>query len=129
MTGTFQEGQAITIHAPDGTPIALGPKMENNLYKLTLKPSKGTAQGKQEHVFTATELPNWETWHRKLEHVRYPTLTKMLSRDMVNGLHVNEQSPKPTCIPCIEAKHSKHTFPTSNTKCTTTPGELTHMDL
>jgi len=73
-------------------------------------------------------LPTWETWHRCFGHVRYTGLQKLLDRKMVDGFIVDEHSPKPDCIACMEAKQRVEPFPKLS-KRNTKPSELTHIDL
>ena len=57
------------------------------------------------------------------------TLIKNLyDRQLVEGLHINLNSPKPDCIACTEAKLSEAPYGPAS-KWQTRPGELTHMDL
>jgi hypothetical protein len=46
----------------------------------------------------------------------------------VEGLNVDERTPKPDCVACTEAKLHVKPFP-KEMRRTTEPGELTHIDL
>jgi len=81
---------------------------------------------------TVQELRLAKLWHRRIGHLGYRNLAKMPS--MVTGLDVSsaafraaEQSSE-VCEPCIEAKHSRDPFPSSETK-SRQPLDLIHMDL
>jgi len=47
---------------------------------------------------------------------------------MVEGLHVDMQSPRPDCVACTEAKHSEKPYGLAEKK-ETKLGQLTHVDL
>jgi len=53
-----------------------------------------------------TEEPaqGWVTWHRRLGHMGYTTLQRMLDNDLVYGFQVDKNSLKPDCRACTEAK-------------------------
>ena len=74
------------------------------------------------------KLPTWETWHRRFGHVGYTGLQKLLDGKMVEGFTVDEDSPKPDCIACTEAKQHVEPFLKSSIR-KTEAGELTHIDL
>jgi hypothetical protein len=70
----------------------------------------------------------WETWHRRFGHVGYSGIKKLLDNQLVDGLEIDMNSPKPDCIACTEAKLSEAPYgPASEQQMK--PGELTHMDL
>ncbi len=76
----------------------------------------------------ASPSQTWETWHRRLGHVGYSGIKKLSDSQLVEGLHIDENSPKPDCIACTEAKLSETPYGPAS-KRQTRPGELTHMDL
>ena len=53
--------------------------------------------------------------------------SKITGQKMVDGFTVDEDSPKPDCIACTEAKQHVKPFPKSLIR-TTEAGELTHID-
>ena len=74
------------------------------------------------------QLPMWETWHQQFGHVSYHGIKRLFDHKLINGLHINTNSPWPDCIPCTEAKLSQLPFG-EVAQCISKPGELTHMDL
>src|SRR6266850_7123858 len=84
---------------------------------------------KSEYTFQTTRgaLP-WEVWHRHMGHIGYDALCYMCCQQLVKGLLVDQTSPIPDCIACIQAKQMVKLFgPT--TQPNTKPGDLTHIDL
>ena len=66
--------------------------------------------------------------HQRFGHVSYSGLEKLVRLDLVNGIRVDQKSPKPDCIPCMEAKLFEAPYgPASGVD--TKVGELTHVDL
>ena len=117
----------MTLLTKEGKPIARGTKVRNKLYKMTFKHVPGTTHS--DCAFNAASpTPTWETWHRRFGHVGYSGIKKLLDNQLVDGLEIDPNSPKPDCIACTEAKLSEAPYgPASERQ--TKPGELTHMDL
>jgi hypothetical protein len=61
-------------------------------------------------------------------HIGYSGLQKLLDNNMVDGLKVNTNTPKPDCVACTEAKQHVEPFPKITNRNTQT-GDLTHIDL
>jgi len=117
----------LSLLTKDKRTIVRGAKVRNNLYKLRFKHAPRTTYS--DCAFNATSSSQtWETWHRRFGHVRYSGIKKLLDHQLMDGLKININSPKPDCIACTEAKLSETPYgPTSGRP--TKPGKLTHMDL
>jgi len=61
-------------------------------------------------------------------HIGYDALHYMCRQQLVEGLLVDQTSPIPDCIACIQAKQTVKPFSPS-TQTNTNPGDLTHIDL
>ena len=120
----------ITLITKNGTPVAQGIKIHNHLYrmKMDLKLSNPSNKLQSQTFIANNKLPTWETWHRHFGHVGYTGLQKLLDGKMVEGFTVDEDSPKPDCIACTEAKQHVEPFPKSLIR-KTKASELTHIDL
>jgi Pol polyprotein/gag-pre-integrase-like protein len=103
-------GGKIILEDKHKTAVAIGMKIDNNLYKMKLKtciPCENNIKTSSQHLqaYTMTEsTQNWETWHKRYGHVGYTGLQKLLDHKMVNGLTVDTNSTKPDCETCIQAK-------------------------
>jgi len=117
----------LSLLTKDKRPVTRGPKVKNNLYKLTFKHAPRTTHS--DCVFNAASpLQTWATWHKRFGHVGYSSIKKLLDNQLVDGLQIDKNSPKPDCVACTEAKLSETPYgPTSGRPMK--PGELTHMDL
>ena len=88
-----------------------------------------TMASESSQTFASTEsAQSWETWHKRYGHIGYSGLQKLLDNNMVEGLEININTPKPDCVACTEAKQNVEPFPKINNRKTQT-GDLTHIDL
>ena len=88
-----------------------------------------TVASESSQTFASTEsAQSWETWHKHYGHIGYSGLQKLLDNNMVEGLEININTPKPDCVACTEAKQNVELFPKINNRKTQT-GDLTHIDL
>src|SRR6202453_3692744 len=125
-----KDGKLILIDTY-GTPVAVGVKIKNNLYKMRVRlHTEMKDVPKMSHAFNAasTELQRWEVWHRRYGHIGYGGLQKLLNDNLVDGLNVDKKTPKPDCVACTEAKMTREPFK-ARTIRVTAPGQMTHMDL
>ena len=81
-------------------------------------------------VAAASETP--DLWHRRLGHIGYGSLAKLVQGDMVEGININSKditaAKAGVCEPCIMAKQHRQPFPTSESTSTERL-QLLHMDL
>ena len=58
-------GGVLTLITKDGTPVAQGTKVENNLYKMKVAIKTLTPFSTVPQIFSITQpTQNWETWHK-----------------------------------------------------------------
>ena len=50
---------------------------------------------------TMEPTQSWETWHRRFGHISYTGLKQLIDKSMVEGLTVDQNSPKLDCEACI----------------------------
>jgi transposase InsO family protein len=101
-------------------------KSSNGLYMLG-------SYAKTALTMVATSKPTAELWHRRLAHLGYRNLAKLVRDDLIIGIKdltpaEIEAADKTMCEPCIMGKHHRAPFESSTTK-TTKRLELLHMDL
>ena len=117
----------LSLRAKDGTSVAHGKRLSNNLYRITFRVTK--APSEQPLAFNATGYaPSWVIWHRHFGHVGYSGLLKLLEKRLVDGLNVDTTSDRPDCVACVEGKMLTSPYGPSS-KRFSEPGELTHVDL
>jgi len=93
----------VILTTKDGTAIAKGEKLQNNLYRIILKLASNPMA--EVVCFSANTFPiPWKTWHRRFGHVSYSGLQNLLRLNLVDGFKVDASSPKPDCIACAKGK-------------------------
>jgi hypothetical protein len=68
-------------------------------------------------------------WHRRLTHVNFDLLNKIVSKDLVLGLPKIKFTKDHLCDACQKGKQTRISFKSKNIVSTTRPLELLHMDL
>jgi hypothetical protein len=127
-------GGALTLITKDGTLVAQGTKVGNNLYKMKVAICEPNAKAPKATITTpqtflaGEQAQSWKTWDKQFGHTSYGRLQHMLDNNLVEGFSVDMHMPKPDCVACTESKQTVELFsPKSNWK--TEPRELTHIDL
>ena len=128
--GSYQGGDnKIILITKDGKRVAEGKKLNNFLYGMNVREKPPTLTSESFQTFVCTEsAQSWETWHKHYGHVGYSGLQKLLDNNMVEGLKVDTNTPKPDCVACTEAKQHVEPFPKIVNRNMQT-GDLTHIDL
>ena len=110
--------------------------MPNNLYHLNLKPigtsspETDTAQPNADSALIASLRTTWETWHKRLGHLSYHTMRKMVQQGLVTGLKGDGECKIPDCLcdTCQLAKFHKLPFIKKPKRPTSRIGELVCSD-
>jgi len=132
--GQYRGGGALILITKDGTLVAWGTKVENNLYKIKVAICKLNATIPKANIatpqcFVAHEsAQSWEIWHKWFGHIGYSRLQHMLDKNIVEGFSIDTHMPKPDCITCTKAKKSVEPF-AQDSNWRTKPGDLTHINL
>src|SRR6202453_665188 len=128
--GTYQGGKnKIILITKDGKRVAKGNRLNNFLYGMNVRVKSPTLTSESPQTFAGMEsAQSWETWHKHYGHIGYSGLQKLLDNNMVEGLEVDMNTPKPDCVACTEAKQNVELFLKVTNRNTQT-GDLTHIDL
>ena len=110
--------------------------MPNNLYHLNLKPVRTTppdadaAQLNMATALVASLHTTWENWHKRLGHLSYHTMRKMVQQGLVKGMKGDGECKiiVSVCDICQLAKFSKLPFIKDPKHLTTRIGELNCSD-
>jgi transposase InsO family protein len=122
---------ALSLITTDGRTVAIGNRVQNNLYKMQVRVHKAKSDAPTEGVqsFAAAETAkSWETWHKRFGHVSYSGLERLWKKNLVEGFNVDTHTPKPDCVACTEAKQTEEPHKNSSERQRKI-GELTHIDL
>nr|GEY91903.1 putative ribonuclease H-like domain-containing protein [Tanacetum cinerariifolium] len=90
---------------PDENHVLLRVPRENNMYNVDLKnvvPSGGLTC-----LFTKAILDESNIWHRRLGHINFKTVNKVVKRNLVRGLPSKIFGNKHTCVACQKRKQHK----------------------
>ena len=111
--------------------VLTGRRTGNTLYHLDLKPQ--IARKKTTcHVDLAQQAglrASLVVWNQRLGHMNHQTILKMISQDLISGLHLtNEKIPKTLCTACELGKFHRQPLKSGRTRATRV-GELIHSDV
>lgn len=108
----------------NGMTVLTADEVADGLYRFMVGPTPAAL---------ATVIPSTpELWHRRLAHLSYGNMARMVTGDMVTGMDVPAAACKAAqsllCPPCVLAKQPRSSFPVSHS-ISTAPLQLVHMDV
>ena len=119
----------------NGKTLLTGEKPNETLFQLHMKPNIHLTQSDNRQPLTLVALgadlrASIITWHRRLGHISYHTLLKMVKEDLTVGLNINgdRDIPATFCSNCEFGKLSRIPLKTGRNRATRI-GELTHSDV
>ena len=105
--------------------VLLVGKMVKNIYIIDLEEIRNS----RVCLVTKYEENEVDLWHRRLGHLSYHSLKKLVSLNLVRGLPLDLKEKLETCETCIKSKQVKSSFDKKIEISTKRPLELLHMDL
>ncbi|GKC43761.1 putative ribonuclease H-like domain-containing protein, partial [Tanacetum coccineum] len=90
---------------PDENQVLLRVPRQNNMYSFNLKnlvPSRGLA-----FLIAKATLDESNKWHRRLGHVNFKNLNKLVKGNLVRGLPSKIFKNDLTCVACKKGKQNK----------------------
>nr|GEW21235.1 ribonuclease H-like domain-containing protein [Tanacetum cinerariifolium] len=93
---------------PDETHVLLKVPRENNMYNVDLKnvvPSGGLTC-----LFAKATLDESNLWHRRLGHINFKTMNKLVKGKLVRGLPLKIFKNNHTCVACQKGKQHKASY-------------------
>ncbi|UYV83386.1 hypothetical protein LAZ67_23000842 [Cordylochernes scorpioides] len=99
-------------------------KREDNIYTID-----ACANIKLEENVFKTQENNWKIWHKRLAHINENYMNMMLKDSMVYGFSCSPINNLEPCITCIQSKFTRLPFKEIDSKQSTKPLDLIHMDL
>lgn len=116
----------------DGELIMGAAKHSNGLYKMLSPPLYPKKPASDYNLATAQKADkDPDLWHRRLGHLGYSSLRRLVKEGMVKGLPLTAEeidNAKQACDVCMKTKATRQPFKPSETK-TEAPLDLIHMDL
>jgi hypothetical protein len=116
--------------------VMTGEKSGMSLYELEIQTAPTKMSQSAEKATTsnanavALKAASFNTWHKRLAHVNYQTIQRMMRHEAVEGITLKEKSeiPKEICQGCALGKMQKLPF-LLGTRKVTEIGELVHSDI
>ncbi|GJU41770.1 putative ribonuclease H-like domain-containing protein [Tanacetum coccineum] len=112
---------------PDENQVLLRIPRQNNMYSLNLEniiPSGGLAC-----LIAKAIIDESNKWHRRLGHVNFKNLNKLVKGDLVRGLPSKIFQNDHTCVACQKGKQHKASYKAKLVSSISQPLQLLHMDL
>ncbi|GJV72605.1 putative ribonuclease H-like domain-containing protein [Tanacetum coccineum] len=100
---------------------------KDNMYSVDLKnivPSGGLTC-----LFAKATLDESNLWHRRLGHINFKTMNKLVRGNLVRGLPLKIFENNHTCVACQKGKQHKASCKTKTVSSISQPLQMLHMDL
>ncbi|GJR50839.1 putative ribonuclease H-like domain-containing protein [Tanacetum coccineum] len=111
----------------DENHVLLRVPRKDNMYSVDLKnivPSGGLTC-----LFAKATLDESRLWHRRLGHINFKTLNKLVRGNLVRGLPSKIFENNHTCVACQKGKQHKASCKTKTVSSISQPLQMLHMDL
>ncbi|GJS72241.1 putative ribonuclease H-like domain-containing protein [Tanacetum coccineum] len=111
----------------DENHVLLRVPRKDNMYSVDLKnivPSGGLTC-----LFAKATLDESNLWHRRLGHINFKTLNKLVRGNLVRGLPSKIFENNHTCVACQKGKQHKDSCKTKTVSLISQPLQMLHMDL
>ncbi|GKB78226.1 putative ribonuclease H-like domain-containing protein [Tanacetum coccineum] len=111
----------------DESQVMLKAPRQNNMYSVNLK--NIVPQGGLTFLFAKATLDESNLWHRRLGHINFKTMNKLVRGNLVRGLPSKIFENKHTCVACQKGKQHKASYKTKTGSSISQPLQMLHMDL
>nr|GEW47309.1 putative ribonuclease H-like domain-containing protein [Tanacetum cinerariifolium] len=118
---------SLEFKLPDENQVLLRVPRENNMYNVNLKnifPS-----GDLTCLFAKATLNESNLWHRRLGHINFKTMNKLVKGNLVRGLPSKFFENNHTCVACKKGKQHRASCKTKPVSSISQPLQRLHMDL
>nr|GEU88977.1 putative ribonuclease H-like domain-containing protein [Tanacetum cinerariifolium] len=112
---------------PDENHVLFRVPRENNMYNVDLK--NVVPSGDLTCLFKKATLDESNLWHRRLEHINFKTMNKLVKGNPVRGLPSKIFENNHTCVACQKRKQHKASCKSKPVSSISQPLQRLHMDL
>nr|GEY09774.1 putative ribonuclease H-like domain-containing protein [Tanacetum cinerariifolium] len=112
---------------PDESQVLLRVPIENNMYNVNLK--NIVPSGDLTCVFAKATIDESNLWHRRLGHINFKTINKLVKGNLVKGLPTKVFENNNTCVACKKGKQHRASCKTKPVSSVNQPLFRLHMDL
>nr|GEV81251.1 putative ribonuclease H-like domain-containing protein [Tanacetum cinerariifolium] len=112
---------------PDEKQVLLRVPRENNMYNVNLKnivPSRDLTC-----LFAKAILDESNLWHRRLGHINFKTMNKLVKGNLVRGLPIKVFENDHTCVACKKGKQHIASYKTKPASLVNQPLQRLYIDL
>nr|GEU99201.1 ribonuclease H-like domain, reverse transcriptase, RNA-dependent DNA polymerase [Tanacetum cinerariifolium] len=118
---------SLDFKLPDENQVLLKVPRHNNMYNFDLK--NGVPSGGLTCLFAKATIDEANLWHRRLGHINFKTMNKLVRENLVKGLPFKIFENNHTCIACQKGKQHKPSCKTKLVSIISQPLQMLHMDL
>nr|GEU44127.1 ribonuclease H-like domain-containing protein [Tanacetum cinerariifolium] len=93
---------------PDDNQVLLRVPRENNMYNIDLK--NIVSFGDLTCLFAKATIDESNLWHRRLGHINFKTLNKLVKGNLVKGLPTKVSKNDQTCVACKKGKQHRASY-------------------
>nr|GEW55055.1 putative ribonuclease H-like domain-containing protein [Tanacetum cinerariifolium] len=112
---------------PDEIHVLLRVPRENNMYNVDLK--NIVLSGDLTCHFAKAALDESNLWHRRLGHINFKTMSKLVKGNLVRGLPLKVLKNNHTCVACKKGKQHRASYKTKPVSSVSQPIHMLQMDL
>nr|GEW70431.1 putative ribonuclease H-like domain-containing protein [Tanacetum cinerariifolium] len=112
---------------PDESQVLLRVPRENNMYNVNLK--NIVPSGDLTCLFAKATINEYNLWHRRLSHINFKTINKLVKCNHVRGLPIKFFENENTCVACKKGKQHKASCKTKPVSSVDQPLFRLYMDL
>ncbi|GJS72527.1 putative ribonuclease H-like domain-containing protein [Tanacetum coccineum] len=111
----------------DENHVLLRVPRKDNMYNVDSK--NIVPSGGQTCLFAKATLDESNLWHRRLGHINFKTMNKLVRGNIVRGLPSKIFENNHTCVACQKGKQHKASYKTKTINSINQPLQMLHMDL
>ncbi|GKC10984.1 putative ribonuclease H-like domain-containing protein, partial [Tanacetum coccineum] len=111
----------------DESQVLLRVPRQNNMYNFDLK--NVVPSGDLTCLFAKATIDESKLWHRRLGHVNFKTMNKLVKGNLVRGLPSKIFDNDHTCVACQKGKQHKASCKAKLMSSISQPLQMLHMDL
>nr|GEW38858.1 hypothetical protein [Tanacetum cinerariifolium] len=112
---------------PDESQVLLRVPRENNMYNVNLKTI--VPSGDLTCLFAKAKIDESNLWHRRLGHINFKTINKLVKVNLVRGLPIKVFENDNSCVACRKGKQHKASCKSKPASSVDQPLFRLHMDL
>nr|GEW96010.1 putative ribonuclease H-like domain-containing protein [Tanacetum cinerariifolium] len=118
---------SLDFKLPHENQVLLRVPRENNMYNVDLK--NIVPSGTLTCLFAKATLGKSNLWHRRLSHINFKTMNKLVKGNLVRGLPSKVFENDNTCVACKKGKQHRASCKTKHVSSINQPLYRLHMDL